>query len=186
MWFLGEVCTSTAALGCGSYGDPELGSISSLGAITPYPSPVRTEGTTPQLTAGPDGQLLSSQSTDYLIVNGAYQPTNDGALWAITLPSTARMRPPSLRLLAAVSHSRSTVITLHCSGLPGHYCFGTITLRAGESKRQTQTYAIGPEHTTTYTITTIDHRPGSRVSVKATDTLPDGHTIQHLSATSRT
>ncbi len=173
MWFLGELCTSITAIrdNCGSYGDPELGSISSLGAITTYPSPVPTESNTPQLTAGPDGRLWT---------------TNDGELWAITLPGAPSMRAPSLRLLSAASHARSTVITFRCSGQPGRYCFGTITVRAGESKQQTQTYAIDPDHTTTYTIASAEHRPGTRISVKATGTLSDGHTIQHLSATIRT
>jgi hypothetical protein len=186
VWFLGAPCTSISAMdNCASYGHPELGSISSLGALASYPSPVPGIGNAPQLTTGPDGRLWTS-TPGYSIETDTSYPANAGLLWAITLPSAPRMRAPSLRLVAAGSHARSTFVTLHCSGQPGRYCFGTIALRAGGSRLQTQSYAIDPGHATTYTFAVTEHGSRSPITVEATNTLPDGHAIQHLSATIRT
>jgi hypothetical protein len=169
----------------GYCGDSELGSISSLGAITTYATPVPSTSSD-QLTAAPDGQLLNSEPTDVPIVNGHYQPTNNGTLWAITLPDVPRPQAPTLRLLSAVSHARSAVVTLHCSGQPGRYCSGTITLRAAKAATQAQAYAVEPDYTTTYTIASVHQRLGTHATLTVTNTDLGGRTIQRLSATVHT
>jgi dGTP triphosphohydrolase len=61
-----------------------------------------------------------------------------------------------------------------------------MTLEAGSADLRGRTYAIDPDHTTTYTIRNAFRRPRARVTVNVSNLRRLKHTTQELVATATT